>query len=110
MIAQKGRAEFVEKLYERRNAAGSHTPPAMPLDRKEIPAQQKVNCLLKRQLYPSCLFNKELFDKLLNGLIQLLNRLVVMVFHRVHDAVVHVVLQNDLAGVVDGAADRGQLN
>ena len=44
------------------------------------------------------------------GFVQLLDGLGVPGLDRVHDAVVDMVLQNNIAGAVDGGTDRGQLD
>ena len=53
---------------------------------------------------------RTLFDELFDCLAEAVKRLFVVPFDRVDDAVLDVVLQNDLADVVDGRADRRNLN
>ena len=53
---------------------------------------------------------RALFDELVDCLAEAVKRLFVVPFDRVDDAVLDVVLQNDLADVVDGRADRRNLN
>ena len=51
-----------------------------------------------------------LLDKLLNGTVELVNSGAVAVLHRIRDAVLQMVLEDDLARVVDRAADCRQLD
>ena len=51
-----------------------------------------------------------LFDELVDCLAETVQCLLVVLLDRVDDAVLDVVLQNDLADVVDGRADRRNLN
>ena len=51
-----------------------------------------------------------LFDELVNRLTEAVERLLVVLLDRLDDAVLDVVLQNHLADVVDGRADRRNLN
>lgn len=51
-----------------------------------------------------------LLDELLDGGAELVDGLLVALLDCVHDAVAQVVLQDDLAGVVQGAADGGELD
>ena len=53
---------------------------------------------------------RALFDELVNCLAETVQCLLVVLLDRVDDAVLDVVLQNDLADVVDGRADRRNLN
>ena len=53
---------------------------------------------------------RALFDELVDCLAEAVKRLFVVPFDRVDDAVLDVVLQNDLADVVDGGADSGDLD
>ena len=53
---------------------------------------------------------RRLFDKLLNRAVQFVDGVPVLAFHCVHDAVLQVVLEDDLAGVVNRAADGGELH
>ena len=53
---------------------------------------------------------RTLFDELFDCLAEAVKRLFVILLDRVDDAVLNVVLQNDLADVVDGRADRRNLN
>ena len=53
---------------------------------------------------------RALFDELVDCLAETVQCLLVVPFDRVDDAVLDVVLQNDLADVVDGRADRRNLN
>ena len=53
---------------------------------------------------------RALFDELVDCLAEAVKRLFVILLDRVDDAVLNVVLQNDLADVVDGRADRRNLN
>ena len=57
-----------------------------------------------------CCARGALFDELVDCLAEAVKRLFVVPFDRVDDAVLDVVLQNDLADVVDGRADRRNLN
>ena len=45
-------------------------------------------------------------DELLDGLVQFLDGLEVVVLHRVHNAVGDVVVKDHLARIVDGRLDR----
>ena len=51
-----------------------------------------------------------LFDELVDCLAEAVDRLFVVLLDRVDDAVLDMILQNDLADVVDGGADRRNLN
>ena len=51
-----------------------------------------------------------LFDELFDCLAEAVKRLFVVPFDRVDDAVLDMILQNDLADVVDGGTDRRNLN
>ena len=51
-----------------------------------------------------------LFDELVDRLAEAVERLLVVLLDRLYDTVLDVVLQNDLADVVDGRADRRNLN
>ena len=53
---------------------------------------------------------RTLFDELFDCLAEAVKRLFVVPFDRIDDAVLDMVLQNDLADVVDGRADRRNLN
>ena len=53
---------------------------------------------------------RTLFDELFDCLAEAVKRLFVILLDRVDDAVLNVVLQNDLADVVDGGTDRRNLN
>lgn len=53
---------------------------------------------------------RALFDELVDCLAETVQCLLVVLLDRVDDAVLDVVLQNDLADVVDGRADRRNLN
>ena len=50
-----------------------------------------------------------LFHKLINGGAQVVQCLLVVIFHGINDAVADMILQNDLADIVDGRLDRCQL-
>ena len=52
----------------------------------------------------------ELLDEFVDGLTQIVQRLLVVVLHGVHKTVLDVILQNDLADVVDGGAHGGDLD
>lgn len=51
-----------------------------------------------------------LFDELFDCLAEAVQCLLVVPFDRVDDAVLDMILQNDLADVVDGGTDRRNLN
>ena len=51
-----------------------------------------------------------LFYKLLDGPVELVDGLPVMVLHRLHNTVLQVVFQDHLAGIVQGAAHSSQLD
>ena len=53
---------------------------------------------------------RALFDELVDCLAETVQCLLVVLLDRVDDAVLDVVLQNDLADVVDGGTDRRNLN
>lgn len=52
----------------------------------------------------------ELLDEFVDGLTQIVQRLLVVVLHGVHKTVLDMILQNDLADVVDGGAHGGDLD
>ena len=51
-----------------------------------------------------------LLDEFLDGGAELVDSLLVALLNGVHDAVAQVILKDDLAGVVEGAADGGELH
>ena len=53
---------------------------------------------------------RALFDELVDCLAETVQCLLVVLLDRVDDAVLDMILQNDLADVVDGRADRRNLN
>lgn len=51
-----------------------------------------------------------LFYKLLNGVFQILQCLLIPMLHCIHNTVGDMILQNDFANIIDGGADSGNLN
>lgn len=51
-----------------------------------------------------------LFHKSVDCFLQILDRLLVAMFHRIHDTVFDVILKYDLAGIIDSRLNRGQLD
>ena len=55
-------------------------------------------------------WKQALFDELIDGLAKAFKRLLVVLFDGIDDTVLDVILQNDLADVVDGRADSCNLD